>query len=49
MIKCFRITKCKEIAKISNKIPEFDENNSKKEQYYKFEFFKHKRELPKTP
>lgn len=49
MIKCFRITKCKEIVKISNKILEFDENNSKKEQYYKFEFFKHKSELPKTP
>ena len=49
MIKCFRIMKCKKIIKIKNKIPEFDENNSKKEQYYKFEFFKHKSELPKTP
>lgn len=49
MIKCFRIMKCKKIVKIKNKIPEFDENNSKKEQYYKFEFFKHKSELPKTP
>ena len=44
MIKILKTIKYKEILKLINKIPEFDENNSKKEQ-----FFKHKSELPKTP
>lgn len=48
MIKILKTIKYKEILKIINKIPEFDERNSKQSQYYKFEFFKHKSELQKN-